>query len=256
MYCWYVYYYYSDTFKHAFLKIIKLLSNRETQFAKMINEARKKEIAKIRAGAYVFSINLGLFYVTGKVVIYACLISYVLYGNLLNAEYVFMAFALLNKMAFVATLYVPHFIRQSANGLVSLNRIRTFMCLPETKESTSNKMSPLFNDKSFVKIKHLFGTYDPLKESQTNSNGIYNNSFMMDDNLNHINDKKSFERLKTKDFIDCEKSNNVINCVNGYCKGIGKCKIEKNVDLSNYKIILNDIDFEVFPGELMTIIGM
>ena len=212
----------------------------------------------------MFSLNLGLFYVTGKMVIYSCLISYVLFGNHLNAERVFMAFALLNKMSFVATLYVPHFIRQSANGLVSLNRIRTFMCLPEVFDATVNsKVSPLFKTKSVIKISQLFGTYDHVQEFKNRfSNGIYNSSFTMDDHLNNnngsgINNKKPFERLKTSEFIDYEKSTSVVNCVNGFCRKDAKnCKIDKSSDhLDNFKLVLKNIDFELKPGQLMTAVG-
>lgn len=44
------------------IKIIKMYCW-EMQFAKMIDAARKREIAKIRVGLYAFSLNLGLFYV-------------------------------------------------------------------------------------------------------------------------------------------------------------------------------------------------
>lgn len=239
------------------IKIIKMYCW-ENEFAKMINEARKKEIAKIKSGIYLFSVNLGLFYVTGKVVTYSCLIAYVLWGNILSAEIVFMCFALLNKMSFVATLYIPNFVRQTANGFVSLNRIKTFMCLPEVKESAmNNKVSPLFKNKSIISMENLFSTYDHIEEKKVkNSNGIYNNSFLMDDALNDIGIKKSIERLKTRDFIDYEQSTKVVNCVNGFCKNMDNCKIERSTNqVTDYKLALKNINFDCLPGDLTTIVG-
>ena len=208
----------------------------EMQFAKMIDTARKREISKIKAGLYAFSFNMGLFYVTAKVVIYSCLISYVLFGSLLKAESVFMAFALLNKMSFVTTLYVPHFIRQLANGLVSLNRIKTFMCLPETtKHGKVSKVSALYKSKSIITVKELFGTYDHIEEPRTKyNNGTYNSTFLMDDefNFNH-SDKKSTTGH------------------NGYSKN------EKSIDhhYSDHTLVLKNIDFDCVPGECVTVVG-
>lgn len=146
---------------------------------------------------------------------------------------------------------------------MSFGRIRTFLCLPEVTESALNsKISPLFKSKSKVSIKNFCGTYDHIEESKNRfSNGIYNNSFLMDDALgkngtNGVAEKKPVERLKTKEFIDCEKSTHVVNCVNGFCRqDMKKCKIERSSSLTNYKLALKNIDFECVPGDLCTIVG-
>ena len=142
---------------------------------------------------------------------------------------------------------------------MSFGRIRTFLCLPEvTDTALSNKVSPLFKSKSKVSIKNFSGTYDHIETPKNRySNGIYNNSFLMDEGKNGVNgsDKKPVERLKTKEFIDCEKSTHVVNCVNGFCKDMKKCKIEPSHNLSDYKLVLKNIDFECVPGDLVAIVG-
>ena len=89
----------------------------------------------------------------------------------------------------MTTLYVPNFFRQTANGLVSLNRIRTFMCLPETLNAynTVDQMSPLYKSKSIVKVNNLSATYDTSNEHST---GICNEIFLMDEMVNNNNDSE------------------------------------------------------------------
>ena len=225
----------------------------EMQFARMIDTARKREVRKIKAGLYAFSVNLGLFYVTGKIVVYSCLISYVLFGNLLRAESVFMAFALLTKMSFVSsiikrveakinlslsitslspqvcTLFVPHFVKQVANSLVCLDRIKTFLCLPETKESA---LSPIYKSESIVTFKGLFSTYDHI-EAANCTDGIHNEVFLVDDNFNL---KNSDQKLTNGDRWPKKDA--------------------KSIDrLSKYTLALKNINFECVPGDCVTVVG-
>ena len=150
-------------------------------------------------------------------------------------------------------------VRQTANAFVSFGRIRTFLCLPES--ALDSKTSPLFKDKSRISIKNFSGTYDHIEERKNHfGNGISNDGFLMDDGKNAVaglngGDRKPVERLQTKEFIDCEKSSHVVNCVNGFCKDINKCKIKPSSSLPDHKLVLKNIDFECVPGDLVTIVG-
>ena len=124
-----------------------------------------------------------------------------------------------------------------------------------------NKVSTLFKEKAKISMVNFSGTYDHIEEPKNRySNGIYNNSFVTDEPLQkngglNGGDKKAVERLRTKDFIDCEKSTHVVNCVNGFCKDIKKCKIESSNCSSDHKLVLKNINFDCVPGDLLTIVG-
>lgn len=53
----------------------------EYQFAKKIDEARKKEINKIKSGLYIYSINIGIFSSTTKIAVYIILVTFYFSGG-------------------------------------------------------------------------------------------------------------------------------------------------------------------------------
>ena len=134
---------------------------------KLINETRKLEIFKISLGQYLYALSLGLFFVVLKIVTYTCLVSFILLGNHLNGEIVFLSLAILNKISFLS-LYNAHFMRHTVNGLVSSKRITKFLLLPESTNDPSQKAdwSPASFGSAKVQIKNLFATYQSISDSK------------------------------------------------------------------------------------------
>lgn len=207
------------------IRVIKMYAF-ENEFAKKISQARKNEINSIRNCLYLFSCNMAMFYTGAKVVIYATLVSYVLFSETgkINSELVYVTFATLNKLSFVCLLYFPHFFLSWVNGLIAIERINKFLLLEELDGTDLDVKEKLLYDKASVVVKGLYSTYaaktvatmnsEPKKKSKSKVNGKDNRGFVME-----------------------EKSQN-------------------NEDGSqNGVYAIKDLSFEVKPGEILTIIG-
>lgn len=136
---------------------------------KLINKTRKLEIFKISLGQYLYALSLGLFFVALKIVTYTCLISFVLLGNALNGEIVFLSLAILNKISFLS-LYNAHFMRHIINGLVSSNRITEFLLLPESNSEVPEKT--IGSGTAKIQIRNLFATYQSIDHSKSDKNDL------------------------------------------------------------------------------------
>lgn len=89
------------------MRVIKMYAW-EKPFAEMINSVRKKEISKIRKSAFLRAINISLFYVSAKVIIFLIFIIWVLQGNYLDSKTVFLTLALMNHVRISITLFFPN----------------------------------------------------------------------------------------------------------------------------------------------------
>ncbi|RWS24157.1 hypothetical protein B4U80_11357, partial [Leptotrombidium deliense] len=85
------------------------------------------------------AVNLALFFVTSRIVLFACFITYSLLGGHLNAESVFVTVALFNTLRLTLTFMFPQSIATSAESLVSIRRIQDFLLLEEKETSTLSR---------------------------------------------------------------------------------------------------------------------
>ena len=90
-----------DEFINA-IKIIKFYTW-ENQFAEKINDARKKEIDKIKKSLYIFSLTTGLFVSTTKVIVYIILVTFYMSGGLISDKTVFLTLSVFNQITFLIT---------------------------------------------------------------------------------------------------------------------------------------------------------
>jgi ATP-binding cassette subfamily C (CFTR/MRP) protein 4 len=78
----------------------------------------------IRKTSRLRAINMSLFYTSSKIVIFLTLLTYVLTGNSLTAEKVFVTLSLYNNVRLIMTLFFPNGVSQLAEALVSITRIQ------------------------------------------------------------------------------------------------------------------------------------
>ena len=97
-----------DEFLNA-IKIIKFYTW-ENQFAKKIDEARRKEISKIKNSLYIYSVSIGLFSSTTKMIVYIILVIFYFSGGLITDRVVFLCLSTFTQVTFLITVFVPHFI--------------------------------------------------------------------------------------------------------------------------------------------------
>lgn len=74
------------------MRVIKMYAWEEP-FSKMIGRVRKAEIAKIKGSSFLRAINISLFYVSAKIIIFVILSIWVIgYHKFLDAKMVFLTF--------------------------------------------------------------------------------------------------------------------------------------------------------------------
>ncbi|CAG2176301.1 unnamed protein product, partial [Oppiella nova] len=133
------------------MRVIKMYAW-EQSFAELVDTARKSEVHRIRRACFLKAINLSVFFVASRIILFACFITYVLTGNLLTAKAVFVTMALFNTLRITMTWLFPQAIALGAELLVSCGRIQTFLELEEmdlkainatnVRLNTSGKQTP------------------------------------------------------------------------------------------------------------------
>ncbi|CAG2121724.1 unnamed protein product, partial [Medioppia subpectinata] len=87
-----------------------------------------------RSEAKQTRINLSIYFVIIRVIIYACFLTYVLMGGMLSAETVFATIAYCNAMGWPMGLNVPRAITASSELIIVINRIQNFLLLEEMSD--------------------------------------------------------------------------------------------------------------------------
>lgn len=114
----------------AAMRVIKT-HNWEDSFIKLVAAARRTEIKHIRGSMVLRAINASMFLWSCRMFQCVCLVAYVLLGNSLTAEIVFVTSSLLSNVRFLLTLLMPLGATQLAETLISCKRLREFLLLPE-----------------------------------------------------------------------------------------------------------------------------
>ena len=116
------------------MRVIKMYTW-EDPFAKLVELARENEVRLIRYTSFLRGINMALFFVSSKVILFICFITYVLLGYTLEAEIVFVSITLFNTVRLLMTLFFPYGVAQMAETLISCNRLQEFLLLPQQESS-------------------------------------------------------------------------------------------------------------------------
>lgn len=200
----------------------------------MINSVRKREINKIKKSAFLRALNISLFYVSSKVIIFVIMSIWVIfYQNHLDPKTVFLTLSLMNHVRFTITLMMPNAISYGSEGMISFDRITTFLGLPERQESKNLKRS------NFI-VKGI-GTELNIE----NLNASYGNSetkYLLNNNLNgksngrfngKLNGKSNGKKYETKNGVESVDENGAV--------------FDQDV--------LTKINLRCQPGELNVIVG-
>ncbi|CAG2167003.1 unnamed protein product [Oppiella nova] len=127
-----VYIMYTEIGYHCFVGVALLLLFVPFQafMANLFSKVRN-EVNRVRMACFLRVINLSVYLVASRIVVFACFIAYVLTGNLLTARAVFVTMTLFNTLRMTMTLQFPQAVAQGAELLVSCGRIQTFLELEE-----------------------------------------------------------------------------------------------------------------------------
>ena len=245
----------------------------EVPFSKLVDEKRREEVAMIKKASYLRGLNLGLFFVSTKVILFVILFLYVAKHMTLSSDLVFIALGLINQLRLAVCLYVPYAVSFGAEAFVSLDRIKEFLLLDEVEEG-NNANEPLIGNEI---NEPLIGNEinEPIIGNEINEPIIGNeiNEPIIGNEINEpiikkgkiggqeVNEQNSlskeevivsfrkvsanYKHNQNQDSKDHSKDHS------GHSKDHSQ-QSDRKQDGDN---ILTDIDFEVKSGELLTIIG-
>ncbi|KAJ8870929.1 hypothetical protein PR048_027231 [Dryococelus australis] len=155
------------------IQVIKLYTW-EKPFSKLVAHARLNEIRQIKLVSYLRAIMTSFEGFTTRLTLFITVLCYVLLGNAVTAEKVFVVSSYFSIMRMVMTRNFPQAISTTAETLVSIKRIQKFLLyeelktpeLPSTQQSTRGSVS--LKDKNHTLIsqtkdeKNADGTQDQL----------------------------------------------------------------------------------------------
>ncbi|CAG2057728.1 unnamed protein product [Timema podura] len=120
------------------IQVIKMYTW-EMPFNKLVELARKyvstgrREIDCIRATSYIRGIILSFIMFTTRISIFLSILAYVLLGNNITAEKVFVLTSYYNILRQTMTVFFPQGITQVAEARVSVQRLQKFLLYEETQ---------------------------------------------------------------------------------------------------------------------------
>ncbi|XP_077294803.1 putative multidrug resistance-associated protein lethal(2)03659 [Arctopsyche grandis] len=225
------------------IQVIKMYTW-EDPFAALVNMARKREIKEIRATSYIRGVLISFIMFVTRVSLFASILAYVLLGEYITAEKVFVITSYYNVLRQTMTVFFPQGIAQMAEASISIKRLQKFMLYEETvkpipdssgssdkKDHTNGK--PLTDMKFKDLVKDDFPDDDDLK-----GNGTYKN-------LDEEESKEALDDIK-------RKVRDVNQTRDG---GVYLNKINAKWTVAQSENTLIDLTMKIKPGSLVAVIG-
>ncbi|XP_026322609.1 probable multidrug resistance-associated protein lethal(2)03659 isoform X1 [Hyposmocoma kahamanoa] len=103
----------------------------EKAFARIIGQARKKEMNVIKKMAWLRAVMISCVKLNTKVAIFLSVISFVSFQNTLTAAQVFVLFSYYDMLKYTLVDFLPLAITVTLEAYVSLKRMQEFLLLPE-----------------------------------------------------------------------------------------------------------------------------
>ncbi|XP_044727627.1 ATP-binding cassette sub-family C member 4-like isoform X2 [Chrysoperla carnea] len=114
------------------IQVIKMYTW-EKPFAKLVSLARRNEIKQIRLNCYIRGVIVSFIMFTTRISIFTSILVYVLLGNYITAEQVFVLTSYYNILRQTMTVFFPQGIAQFAEARVSIKRLEKFLLYDETE---------------------------------------------------------------------------------------------------------------------------
>ncbi|XP_060517933.1 ATP-binding cassette subfamily C member 4-like [Cylas formicarius] len=132
------------------IQVIKMYTW-EKPFAKLVEISRWKEIQQIRKISVIRAIMMSFNLFLSRAAIYLCMMTYVLTGNILTAQYVFVTSSFYAILRNVVTMFFPQGITQLAESSISVKRIKQFLMYEEVEFDSSATFLDGFQTKDQLK---------------------------------------------------------------------------------------------------------
>ncbi|KAL6424747.1 hypothetical protein ACFW04_010010 [Cataglyphis niger] len=122
----------------AGIQVIKMYAW-EKPFSKIVSITRALEIKKIRFSAYVRATYLAIIVFTERLLLYFTLVTFVLWGNDLNADITYTLTTFFNILQLIAALYFPQALILLGEMMVSMNRLEDILLMDEINKECSKE---------------------------------------------------------------------------------------------------------------------
>lgn len=249
------------------MRVIKMYTW-EDPFAKLVELARRNEVKLIRYTSVLRGVNMALFFVSSKIILFISFITYVLLGYTLDAEIVFVAITLFNAVRLLMTLFFPYGVAQMAETLISCHRLEEFLLLPEQEPSSRVDRTPpnipINPEEVLVKSDDASANWTIINKTFTvaekDDGGRRGNNIKGASPLKVVqtsNDSSHDIRTSQRLSISGSKHSLFASTANVHLSG-HKASLPDGVDgNTNQTAIsaLRNVSYEVRSGELMIIVG-
>eukprot|EP00102_Acyrthosiphon_pisum_P027033 XP_016664243.1 PREDICTED: probable multidrug resistance-associated protein lethal(2)03659 isoform X1 [Acyrthosiphon pisum] len=196
------------------IRVIKMYTW-EKPFALLVQYARKMEIKQIRGTSWIRVLLQSFRIFHNRFALFICILSYVLLGNYINTQQVFVIITYYNILNTTMTVFFPQGVLTLAEVLISIKRIESFL-LQDEKGKPNKKLL--------------------LKSETTSINGV---------EMSNIKCKNCIENTTENEGGIDKLGNFGIDILNASAKWI----------LNQPDKSLNNINLTVRPGWLVAIIG-
>ncbi|XP_011877731.1 PREDICTED: probable multidrug resistance-associated protein lethal(2)03659 [Vollenhovia emeryi] len=199
----------------------------ENPFSALIEKARRKEINVIRWASYIRGVTMSFIIFSTRMSLFITVLAYVLFGNKITAEKVFVITAYYNSLRTTMTVFFPQGITQVAEAMVSIKRLQKFLMYDElTPPAIEANKNNVDNAKENNKEDAKENNKEDVKE----------------------NTKEDPAERKKSDYTVVNQPNHIehsLSIENGSAKWL---EYEREDTLKN-------INIKVRPGELIAVVG-
>ncbi|XP_054158540.1 ATP-binding cassette sub-family C member 4-like [Oppia nitens] len=116
------------------MRVIKMYTW-EMAFAQLVSVVRKSEVKRIRNSNFLKGINLSVYFLLPRVIVYPCILMYVLMNTgQLAADTVFVTVCYVNTMRLIIGKGVPFVIAATNELIVVIRRMEEFLLLDDIKQ--------------------------------------------------------------------------------------------------------------------------
>nr|XP_022908005.1 probable multidrug resistance-associated protein lethal(2)03659 [Onthophagus taurus] len=115
------------------IQVIKMYTW-EKPFEKLVALARKREIQSIQGASYVRGVLLSFIMFSTRISIFLSVFAYILFGNRITAEQVFVITSFYSILRQSMTVFFPQGIGQVAEASISIGRLNKFLLYEENQE--------------------------------------------------------------------------------------------------------------------------
>ncbi|XP_066143996.1 ATP-binding cassette sub-family C member 4-like isoform X1 [Euwallacea fornicatus] len=135
------------------MQVIKMYTW-EKPFAKLVELTRRREIQQIKKISIIRGVMMSFNIFVNRTAIYLCVLTYVLTGNSLTAQYVYVLQSLYGVLRMSVTMFFPQGVTQIAEANISVKRIKKFLLYEEVDfDSSSTFYNNLQSNESITKNK-------------------------------------------------------------------------------------------------------